>query len=286
MADVPNHVDLMWPTVLGLRGLGGVARNQQIDDAVLALAAVPEELLEVEAGDRNSRLSRSLRWSRTHLRKIGVIDSSESGVWHLTSRGESINYDEMRRRHSAWRAETDPRRRDGGENVEEAVADEEESAAEAIDRWRDALTEALLAMPPDRFEHLARRLLLSAGFVETKVLGGRGDGGIDGVGIYRPSLVSFLVYFQCKRQRKPVNPEAVRAFRGAIARLGGERGLFITTARFTPDARAEALNHTPTIDPIDGDDLCDLLRRYNLGVDVEEERVERVSVDPGFFADF
>jgi restriction system protein len=40
------------------------------------------------------------------------------------------------------------------------------------------------------------------------------------------------------------------------------------------------------IDLIDGDTLCDLLRRYRLGVHVTEHIVEDVSVDARFWDDF
>lgn len=56
-------------------------------------------------------------------------------------------------------------------------------------------------MPPDAFARLAQRLLREAGFRNVEVLGRSGDGGLDGVGVYRVSLVSFPTYFQCKRYR-------------------------------------------------------------------------------------
>ena len=55
------------------------------------------------------------------------------------------------------------------------------------------------------------------------VTGKSGDGGIDGAGTYRLSLVSFPVYFQCKRYKGTVTPGVVRDFRGrwpAEARKG------------------------------------------------------------------
>src|SRR5579875_1396835 len=49
-------------------------------------------------------------------------------------------------------------------------------------------------------------------------LAGRpGDGDIDGIGILRLALVSFPVYFQCKRYAGSVGAGEVRNFRGAIA---------------------------------------------------------------------
>jgi restriction system protein len=63
--------------------------------------------------------------------------------------------------------------------------------------WKEELLEALLAMSPEGFERLAQRLLREAGFINTTVTSRSGDGGIDGLGVYRLSLVSFPVYFQC-----------------------------------------------------------------------------------------
>jgi len=74
--------------------------------------------------------------------------------------------------------------------------------------WKDQLIERLLAMPPDAFEKLARRLLREAGFVSARVTGRSGDGGIDGIGVYRLSLVSFPAFFQCKRYRGSVRASA------------------------------------------------------------------------------
>jgi restriction endonuclease Mrr len=94
-------------------------------------------------------------------------------------------------------------------------------------------------MSPAGFERLAQRLLREAGFISATVMGRSGDGGIDGLGVYRLSLVSFPVYFQCKRYRGSVGPGVVRDFRGAMAGRG-DKGLVITTGSFTGDAKREA----------------------------------------------
>lgn len=71
------------------------------------------------------------------------------------------------------------------------------------------------------------------------MLGRSGDGGLDGVGTYRQSLVSWTVYFQCKRYQGSVSSAAVRDFRGAMSGRG-EKGLLITTGTFTASAKDEA----------------------------------------------
>ena len=65
-----------------------------------------------------------------------------------------------------------------------------------------------------------------------------GDGGIDGLGVYRMSLVSFPVFFQCKRYAGSVGASAVRDFRGAMTGRG-DKGLLITTGTFTTDAKSK-----------------------------------------------
>jgi restriction system protein len=128
-------------------------------------------------------------------------------------------------------------------------------------------------------------LLREAGFISATVTGRTGDGGIDGLGIYRMSLVSFPVFFQCKRYRGSVGAGAVRDFRGAMAGRG-DKGLLITTGTFTGEAKAEATRDgAPPVDLIDGRRLCDLLKEYDLGVRTEKRVVEDVSVEKTFFAD-
>ena len=138
-------------------------------------------------------------------------------------------------------------------------------------------------MRPDAFERLARRLLREADFDSVKVTGQSGDGGIDGLGVYRLGLISFPVFFQCKRYRGSVSAGAVRDFRGAMAGRG-DKGLLITTGTFTADAKKEATRDgAPPIDLIDGDRLCELLKRYDLGVQTTTRTVEDVTIDGAFF---
>jgi restriction system protein len=60
----------------------------------------------------------------------------------------------------------------------------------------------------------------------------------------------------------------------------GEKGVIITSGTFTPAARAEATRDgVPPIDLIDGDALCDLLKRHRVGINVTERIVEDISVD-------
>lgn len=136
-------------------------------------------------------------------------------------------------------------------------------------------------MAPDAFERLSQRLLREAGFVKVEVRGKTGDGGIDGVGVLRVNLVSFQVYFQCKRWKGSVGAKEIRDFRGALQGRA-DKGLFITTGSFTSQAYEEATRDGAiAIDLIDGDRLCELLKQYELGV--KTEMIEKVTVASAWF---
>ena len=138
---------------------------------------------------------------------------------------------------------------------DEGDLDDNDAEASAEGSWKEQLLEALMGMEPGAFERLARRLLREADFDSVNVTGQSGDGGIDGLGVYRLGLVSFPVFFQCKRYRGSVSPSAVRDFRGAMAGRG-DKGLLITTGTFTADAKREATRDgAPPIDLIDGDQI-------------------------------
>jgi restriction system protein len=97
------------------------------------------------------------------------------------------------------------------------------------------------------------------------------------------SLISFSVFFQCKRYKGSVRASEVRDFRGALQGRG-DKGLLITTGTFTAEALKESTRDgAPPIDLVDGDRLCDLLKEYGLGVTRELVQVERVRVNPRFF---
>jgi restriction system protein len=136
---------------------------------------------------------------------------------------------------------------------------------------------------PSAFERLCQRILRESGFVEVVVTGRSGDGGIDGYGILKMGLLSFKVLFQCKRYKDSVGPSAVRDLHGAMQGRA-EKGLLITTGNFTSGSKAEAQRDgAPPIDLIDGNDLCDLLKKLKLGIDTEIETVERIRIQPDWY---
>ena len=282
---VPLPEELMVPTVVALRGLGGSGRVTEINEEVIEAEGFSEEQLSFSMKTGTSKIEYRLAWARTYLKNIGAVTNSSRAVWSLTKKGLTIGDEQIQSEWSSWRtASREPKGDSQREQAEDS--NEPDSDSELDSEWQERLITRLQEMAPSSFERLTQRLLREAGFRDVKVLGRSGDEGLDGVGVHMVSLMSFRVYFQCKRWRKPVAARDVRDFRGAMSGRG-EQGILISTASFTQGARKEATrDNAPLVDLVSGTDLCELLKRYGLGVNVEKVEVEDVSVDAAFFDQF
>jgi restriction system protein len=282
-SDLPNVAALIPAVVAALKQRGGSASNQEIHDEVIALLELPEEIVELPHGENSTqtRLEYRLRWAQSYLKKVGAVNNATRGIWTLTAIGYALPEDELqdvRRKVAAMTREA----RKEAVDATSATSSEDDADDNGTVDWKDELLQALLTMHPSAFERLCQRMLRESGFVKVEVTGRSSDGGIDGHGILRVNLVSFQVLFQSKRWQGSVGAGVVRDFRGAM--MGrADKGLIITTSRFTAEARAEATRDgAPAIDLIDGEDLCDLLKNLRIGTRVE--MVEQVEIDPAFFA--
>jgi restriction system protein len=287
-AEVPSYDKLLWPTLRAVRALGYSARIDEMVEKVIDQESFTEEQVAVlhQDGPR-TEIEYRIAWARTYLKGMGIFDNPQRGLWVTTDLGKQVEESQLEPLRQEYILKLRAERKTKNKAATQAGADvdaEVEVGYDETDDWREDLLSALLNMQPDAFEHLAKRLLRAAGFINTNVTGRSGDGGIDGVGVYRLSLVSFPVFFQCKRYKGSVTPDKVRDFRGAMAGRG-DKGLLITTGTFTAEAKKEATRDgAPPIDLIDGERLCDLLKEHQLGVRTTLRTIEDVEVNAEFFA--
>jgi restriction system protein len=284
--SVPSHKDMLWTTLCAIRDIGDSGTNEEIVGRVVAREGFSEAQLEVPSPNgRKGLIEYRLAWARSYLKGMGLIENSQQGVWSTTERGRSATESELPELYANYVAVVRAAGKKKQEEASETGASEADTGHPVAGEWKDQLLLTLKAMVPDQFERLAKRLLREAGFLSVTVTGKSGDGGIDGVGTYRLSLVSFPVFFQCKRYNGSVSPKDVRDFRGAMTGRG-DYGLLITTGTFTAEAKSEATRAgAPTIDLIEGERLCDLLKQYKLGVNTTVRQVEDVTILPAFFED-
>lgn len=295
MPDLPG---MMLATIEALKQIGGSASIQELEEKVIEIEGLSEEEQSYTqpGDDPRTRVAYFLGWARTFLKRGGALENSSRGIWALTDDGEKISTleqtqaihrqvnEEERERTRAKRQEkvalkaARMAKRNNTPMQDDLETDDDNDGP--VD-WKIQLIDTLRVMDPSAFERLSQRLLREAGFIKVEVRGKTGDGGIDGVGVLRVNLVSFQVYFQCKRWKGSVGSKEIRDFRGALQGRA-DKGLFITTGRFTSQASEEATRDGAiAIDLIDGDRLCDLLKQYDLGV--KTQMIEDVIINKDWF---
>lgn len=283
--QMPRYHELMNPLLEALHELGGSGSIEEIAQKVVELSDLPENLLNVSHNPEKSsqtEIEYRLAWARTYLKKYGLLENSERGIWLIVPEKRDIRSVDPQEVVKTVRAE----HKEQKQAIDKEKSPEDDSdleIPEETESWRSTLHHVLINdMSPDAFERLAKRILRESGFVQVEVTGRTGDGGIDGKGIMRLSgLLSFHVIFQCKKYQGSVSASDIRDFRGAM--IGrADKGLFITTGTFTRDAIREATRDgAPPIDLVDGDRLADKLKELGLGI--KREMVEKISVDPEWF---
>jgi restriction system protein len=273
---IPTFDVFMNPVIQALKSLGGSGTIEEINNKATEIVGLSDEQLEVlhdpEKGGQ-TQVEYRLAWTRTYLKKYGVLENSGRGVWALTAKGSQLDHVNPQVVKRVVREQS--KRPSALVTIQDELAE-----ADAELTWRDELMAALLKMEPSGFERLTQRLLRESGFIQVEVTGRSGDGGIDGKGIMRlGGLLSFHVIFQCKRYQGSVSASQVRDFRGAMVGRA-DKGLLITTGNFTKDAMREATRDgAPAIDLIDGDLLVDKLKELGLGVNTKKVEVEQISID-------
>jgi restriction system protein len=114
--------------------------------------------------------------------------------------------------------------------------------------------------------------------------GKAGDRGLDGI-VRQDALGLDLVGIHAKRyEGNPVQRPDIQAFVGALQGAQTNRGVFVTTGRFTSGARDYAESVGMSLVLIDGAELARLMVRYNVGIAVRDT-FELKQVDEDFFED-
>ncbi len=141
---------------------------------------------------------------------------------------------------------------------------------------------------PD-FQKIMLPLLVKMGYGGSRrdagrAIGKSGDGGIDGI-IKEDKLGLDIVYIQAKRWDNTVvgRPE-IQKFVGALHGQRARKGVFITTSKFSQDAREYVALIDSKIVLIDGQELAQLMIDNNVGVSIVST-YEIKKIDSDYFAD-
>jgi restriction system protein len=263
----------MGPLLDSLRALGGSARPREASDRIAAALKLPEEQLNATTKTGQDRFYNQVAWARQYLVWEGLLDGSKRGVWTLTASGTqtSLSNEQSRALFLKWvQLHQEARRIAQDEGAQVGALSKSDKVIVPIpeDEVEEAqLLSVLRGLSPSGFERVCQRLLRESGFESVTVTGRSHDGGIDGVGVLQLNpFVRMKALFQCKRYKGTVSRAEVGDFRNAM--LGrAEKGIFITTGRFSKEAVTEASRDgAPPIELVDGETLVELFERVGLGV--------------------
>lgn len=286
---IPQYSNLIMPTFIALKKLGGSGTNDEILNQVINDLNLPDEVADItHNGNVNqSELSYRLAWARTYLANYGAIQNSARSVWSITPDFVSVDVlDEKEVVAFVVKKNAEKKSRTAIVTTpkvlpedDEPLNDDEEFPDE-IKPWKERLAGILQKMDPYGFERLTQRVLRECGFSQVEVTKKSGDGGIDGTGKLKINgIFSFNVAFQCKRYSGVVGAPDIRNFRGSLT-TNIEKGLFITTGTFSKAARDEACSPgKQQIDLLDGEKFINKLTEYEIGV----HPVTTYAIDEDFF---
>ena len=192
-----------------------------------------------------------------HLITTGYIFTENNHDLELSEKGRTVDFEKFDPIHDVRSIV------DGSLNDE---IDNSNSDEDTDETWRTELLDALAKMSPKKFELFSRGLLIRMGVDLDDNIGVRyvGDGGLDGFGyITSDDFRTTRVALQAKRWDGKVSAPEIDKFRGAMDKYNAEYGIFIATSDFTREAMKTAREGTRVITLINGDQICDLVAKYN-----------------------
>lgn len=296
---IPRYHEMYRPFLDSLKD-GQLHKFKEVKEYVAAVMDVSEEeLKELLPSGKQPMFYNRIGWTRTYLKKAGLINSPSRGIFIITAEGSklleenpSIINDDFLMRYEDFRLFKQPNEKEG---YNKPIPSIEETPQEVLDNAykmiNGNLIEELLAeimkQSPSFFESLVVKLLEKMGYGGSiegagNVVGKSGDEGIDGI-IREDKLGFSLIYIQAKRWElsKTIGRPEIQKFVGALAGQGATKGLYISTAQFTKEAYEYAnKQHTTKVVLADGKKLAKLMIEYNLGVSSESVyEIKRIDTD-------
>ncbi|CRF31487.1 restriction system protein Mrr [Brachyspira suanatina] len=248
-----------------------------------------EEDLKLVKENKYSKFSDRVDWSLTYLKKAQLIENIERGVYQITDFGkkfyeENPNFDFKTLKEKTPYLENSKNNSDD-DDIEEIEDENRNEIEKSIEEYYESVEKDILdrlqSMGDNnvdkgtKFENICLELLEKMGYGKKYRTGGSGDRGIDGT-LTMDKFGFDMVGIQCKcyKENNKVNDTEITKFAHGLKNVNGiNRGIFITTSDYTPQAKkvVEELKDIKII-LINGYRLAKYMREYEVGVKVLETR--------------
>ena len=250
---IPKYEEIMLPLLKYLSDGQEHGLSETHDALARQFKLTDKELRELLPSGKQTIFRNRVGWSRTYMKKAGLIISSKRAYFKISDKGlellkenpSEINsqiltrYDDFVKFKSLKKAkENDASSEPIVENTDQTP---EESLEYAYQKLHSELAKELLDIvkecSPEFFEKLVIDLLIAMGYGGSRkdagqAMGKSGDGGIDGI-INEDKLGLDVIYLQAKKWDNAVPVKEIRDFTGALASKKAKKGIFITTFEFS-----------------------------------------------------
>lgn len=287
---VPDYQSVMLPLLQFAAKKGAeTSTTEAVEALAKELCLTEDDLKEMLPSGIQSTFVNRVGWASTYMKKAGLLEATRRGFYQITDRGrdllrnqpKTINVKLLKQYPEFLEFQQLKGTRRGDKILESkgtsdiSTATPSEALEAAYENLRDELADELLGrlkkISPAFFERVVVELLVKMGYGGSradagKAIGRTGDGGIDGI-IKEDKLGLDVVYIQAKRwDNNPVGRPDVMQFAGALQAQRANKGIFITTSRFTDDALSYVSQIGSKIVLIDGEQLTGLMIEHDVGV--------------------
>lgn len=275
---------------------------KEVRNSIAQTLHLTEQDLSETLSNGSSVYAGRVGWAKTYLKKAEMIDSPQRGYITITPAGQSLLASNepitnalLAKLSSAFLDFYRPQsgnststQSDSG-NPQISTPETPQETFERVynlinEQLADELLNDVLNQSPVFFEHLVVDLMKAMGYGDGLVTKYSGDDGIDGI-IHEDKLGFNLIYIQAKRWKPDITitkPE-LQKFAGAM--MGPpkvEKGLFITTAKFSPKAKEYATAQHIIL--VDGKKLTELMIEHGVGVSTQKAYLIK-RIDSDYFSD-
>lgn len=275
---------------------------KEVRNSIAQTLHLTEQDLSETLSNGSSVYAGRVGWAKTYLKKAEMIDSPQRGYITITPAGQSLLASNepitnalLAKLSSAFLDFYRPQsgnststQSDSG-NTQISTPETPQETFERVynlinEQLADELLNDVINQSPVFFEHLVVDLMKAMGYGDGLVTKYSGDDGIDGI-IHEDKLGFNLIYIQAKRWKPDITitkPE-LQKFAGAM--MGPpkvEKGLFITTAKFSPKAKEYATAQHIIL--VDGKKLTELMIEYGVGVSTQKAYLIK-RIDSDYFSD-
>lgn len=304
---IPNYQEIMLPLLRLVNEKGMVTSRDAVNYLASHFNLSNEERKKLLPSGKQALFGNRVGWAKFYLSKANLLTTPKRGTYEITERGKGVaknsklakidgdflsqypEYVKFITNNSTSAITLDS---NNSKQTSKSELSPQEQLESSYNQLRHELSlellDKVLLQSSDFFELLVIRLLVGMGYGGSiadagQAIGRTGDEGIDGT-IKEDRLGLDIIYVQAKRwaRQNTVGRPDIQRFVGALAGQGARKGIFITTSKFSREAKEYLPKNDVKIVLIDGEELANLMIDYNIGVS-STQIYEVKDIDNDFF---